>query len=269
VQRSIFVVFAKFRLGHVAIEIFCDGPQRAIQKFLVDIAENNLVPAPRQHVGNPIAHGAGADDSYSLNFHLWILSSTKPESLTLFEIDYSQAPDSETFSRLRGFDHVQRETTGGTDISLRQPRRRTKMNKVKMATLVLAMLAGTVGIASARDRGYYDGDDRYYDNDDYRYNGYDYAYDYGRGGYGYDNFRRGMQVARQTGFRDGVQTAQEDMWRGKRFNPNPRGRFDDADHGYNRAYGNKHEYREHYTEAYRRGYQRTYQNNGYGYGYNR
>ena len=134
-------------------------------------------------------------------------------------------------------------------------RRRMKMNKMKMAALVVAMLAGTVGVASAHD---WDDDNGYRDADDYRYsNNYEYNH---------DNFRRGMHVAREFGFRDGVQTAREDMGRGKRFNPNPRGRFDDADHGYNRAFGNQHEYREHYTEAYRRAYQRTYQSNGYGYG---
>jgi hypothetical protein len=128
-------------------------------------------------------------------------------------------------------------------------------NTIKKAALLVSVLAGTVGFAAAQDY-------RYYDRDDYRYgdNRYENRY-YDRDDY-HDNFRRGMHVARQLGFRDGAQVAREDMWRGKRFNPNPRGRYDDADHGYNRAFGDRHEYREHYTRAYREGYMSTYR--GYG-----
>jgi len=125
---------------------------------------------------------------------------------------------------------------------------------------MLALLAGTAGYAAAQDYRYYDDDDqRYYDADDYRYASRDY--------YGYDNFRRGLRVAREIGFRDGASVAREDVWRGKPFNPNPRGRFDDADHGYRREFGSKHEYREHYARAYREGYIRNFR--GYGYGYYR
>jgi hypothetical protein len=70
-------------------------------------------------------------------------------------------------------------------------------------------------------------------------------------------------VAREYGFRDGSSVAREDLWLGKPFNPNPRGRFDDDDHGYRRSFGNKHEYREHYAEAYREGYIRTYRSGEY------
>lgn len=135
------------------------------------------------------------------------------------------------------------------------------MNRFRMAAMVIAVLAGTAGIAAAQDGRYYDRDDgRYSDRDDYRYgNGY-YNNQYG---YRYDNFRQGMNVAREFGYRDGAETARQDSWRGKAFNPNPRGRFDDADHGYQRAFGNKHEYREQYIDAYREGYQENYSGNGY------
>jgi hypothetical protein len=127
--------------------------------------------------------------------------------------------------------------------------------KIKMAALVLAVVAGTVGYAAAQDYRYSDRDDnRYSDRDDYRYQDRYHDRDDGR----YDHFRRGIHAAREFGFRDGAEVARGDMLRGKPFNPNPRGRFDDADHGYNRAFGNKHEYREHYTEAYREGYQSTF-----------
>src|SRR6266581_140867 len=128
-------------------------------------------------------------------------------------------------------------------------------HKIKMAALVLAVVAGTVGYAAAQDYRYYDRDDnRYSDRDRY------HDRDDGR----CDHFRRGIQhAAREFGFRDGAEVARGDMLRGKPFNPNPRGRFDDADHGYNRAFGNKHEYREHSTEAYREGYQSAFRGGYY------
>ena len=128
--------------------------------------------------------------------------------------------------------------------------------KFRLAALALAIVAGSASYAAAQDYRYDDRDDnRYFDRDDDRY--------YDRDGYRYQNFRRGMHVAREVGFRDGAEVAREDMWRGKRFNPNPRGRFDDADHGYRHEFGSKHEYREHYAEAYREGYVSTFRGNRY------
>ncbi len=107
-------------------------------------------------------------------------------------------------------------------------------NKLAWAALALAVVTGASGLAAAQDGRYYDRDDnRYYDRDDNRYND--------RDGYRYDSYRRGR----------------------KPFNPNPRGRYDDADHGYRRQFGNKHEYREHYSEAYRDGYMSTFRGRGY------
>ena len=120
----------------------------------------------------------------------------------------------------------------------------------KTLAAIATLLAGTAGIAAAQDG-------RYYDNDDYRYENRSYDR-YENRDYGRDSFRHGIHEAREFGFRDGSAVAREDSYRGKPFNPNPRGRFDDADHGYRRAFGNKHEYREHYTEAYREAYQRSY-----------
>jgi hypothetical protein len=130
----------------------------------------------------------------------------------------------------------------------------------KSLAIIATMLAGTAGIAAAQDGGYYARDGYRYDNRAYDNNDYGYNNRY----YNHDGFRHGMHEAREFGFRDGAAVAREDSYRGKPFNPNPRGRFDDADHGYRREFGNKHEYREHYSEAYRAGYQRSYRgNNGY------
>lgn len=136
----------------------------------------------------------------------------------------------------------------------------------KMLAMIVTVLAGTAGIAAAQDGRYNDG--RYYDNDDYRYDNRaydndDYRYQNRSDNryYDRDDARQGMHEAREVGFRDGATVAREDSYRGKPFNPNPRGRFDDADHGYRREYGSKHEYREHYIDAYRQGYQRSYRGN--------
>jgi hypothetical protein len=145
-------------------------------------------------------------------------------------------------------------------------------NRITKAALLIAMLGATFGVAAARDWDG-DGDDYRYDNgysnQGYGYGGYGYGGygngGYGNGGYGYGNFRMLSHVARDYGFRDGAQVAREDGWRGKPFNPNPRGRFDDADHGYSRRFGDKRQYRQIYSEAYRRGYQSAFRGDGNGY----
>jgi hypothetical protein len=139
----------------------------------------------------------------------------------------------------------------------------------KTLAVIATVLAGTAGIAAAQDGRYYDrDDDRYqnrpYDNDDYRYENRDYDRDdnrYEDRDYGRDSFRYGMHEAREFGARDGASVARQDLWSRKPFNPNPRGRFDDADNGYRREFGSLHEYREHYIEAYRQAYQRSYRRN--------
>lgn len=115
--------------------------------------------------------------------------------------------------------------------------------RLKAAAILLSMLAGMAGIAAAQDY-------RYYDRDDHGY-------------YDRDGFRDGMRVAREFGWRDGAEVARQDMWHGKPFNPNPRGRFDDADHGYRREFGSIHEYREHYARAYAQGYADAFRGRGY------
>ena len=84
--------------------------------------------------------------------------------------------------------------------------------------------------------------------------GYGDRNDWGRGGYypyrtGYDG-----NVAYQFGYEDGSAVARADIQNGKRYNPNPRGRFDDCDRGYRREYGSKDQYKAEYANAYRNGY---------------
>jgi hypothetical protein len=128
--------------------------------------------------------------------------------------------------------------------------------KLSLAALAFAVFAGTIGFAAAQDGRYYDRDDDYYnrgyDRDDYRYDR----------GYERHDFHEGMEAARQIGYQDGFQVAREDAWRGKRFNPWPRG-HNHADNGYQREFGSRHEYREHYARAYHEGYEHGYQSNRY------
>ncbi|MBO0910497.1 MAG: hypothetical protein J2P13_01790 [Acidobacteria bacterium] len=115
-----------------------------------------------------------------------------------------------------------------------------------MAVVLLTALAAGAGVAAAQDR--------YYDHDGDRYqNRY----------YDRDGIREAMRVARDFGFRDGSQVAREDMWKGKPFNPNPRGAFRGADDGYRREFGSKHEYRESYAQAYREGYENAFRGRRY------
>jgi len=81
---------------------------------------------------------------------------------------------------------------------------------------------------------------------------YDYPAVYSGGYYGgYGAF---SDRAYQIGFRDGASVAREDVARGKPYNPNPRGRYDDEDHGYSGS-GDKNAYRAEYARGYRAGYQ--------------
>jgi hypothetical protein len=108
-------------------------------------------------------------------------------------------------------------------------------SKLALAALALAVVTGASGLAMAQDGRYNDRDDnRYYDRD--------------------DSSRYGLKVARDVGFNDGAQVAREDNWNRKPFNPNPRGPYDNADHGYRSQFGDRHEYREAYSAAYRNGY---------------
>jgi len=84
----------------------------------------------------------------------------------------------------------------------------------------------------------YDRGDEYYNRSD-------------RDGYGGEG---GGNIAYNTGWNDGSSVAQSDLASGKNYNANPRGRYDDADHGYRREFGDKHAYKTEYTAGYRAGY---------------
>ena len=93
----------------------------------------------------------------------------------------------------------------------------------------------------AYDRGYRDDAWGYQDRD------YDRGYQSG-----YNN------PAYEIGYRDGVTMGQKDSQKGKSFRPQKNDRFEDADNGYNKSYGDKNYYKSVYREGFQRGYSDGY-----------
>ena len=71
------------------------------------------------------------------------------------------------------------------------------------------------------------------------------AYSYGR-------------IAYENGYRDGLQEGSNDFRRERAYQPLQRDRFRDADHGYDRSYGDKDAYRVDYRAGFRAGYEAGY-----------
>jgi hypothetical protein len=92
------------------------------------------------------------------------------------------------------------------------------------------------------------------DDGDGRYNVY------GPPWYGNGNPRYAGNPGYRIGYRDGSSVAREDMAKGKPYNPNPRGPYDDEDHGYRSEYGSKSAYKSQYANGYRSGYQASFRN---------
>lgn len=85
------------------------------------------------------------------------------------------------------------------------------------------------------------------DRDDSRYRSYDNYRDYDRRQDRYD-------PAFDNGYRDGVNIGQQDARRGKGFRPQKHDEYEDADHGYNRSYGEKNQYKNMYRQGFQTGY---------------
>lgn len=77
------------------------------------------------------------------------------------------------------------------------------------------------------------------------------------GHYPYGSWGRG-NVGYNIGYQDGAAVAREDTAKNKPYNPNPRGMYDDEDHGYRSEYGSKDVYRAQYANGYRSGYQAAF-----------
>ncbi len=127
-----------------------------------------------------------------------------------------------------------------------------------LVTLLLSRLA----VAQDRDN---DRDDRR-DRDRWGYQDHDGDRDRDRD-YDRDAFRdgrfRGDDVAHDWGSRDGADAAYSDARAGKSFNPNPRGRYKHSDRGYDRRFGDRHEYQEEYAHAYHESYEHAWARDGW------
>jgi hypothetical protein len=64
--------------------------------------------------------------------------------------------------------------------------------------------------------------------------------------------------AYEIGYRDGVAIGQKDSQKGKSYRPQKNDRYEDADNGYNRSYGDKNEYKSLYRQGFQRGYSDGY-----------
>ena len=118
-------------------------------------------------------------------------------------------------------------------------------------TLLIAALAiGAAATAVAQDRRGY-GQDPYYRNGPYDNRGGSYG-GYARGG-----------PAAQFGFEDGRRDGQRDSFQRRGFRPEKNGSFKDADHGYQRQFGDKRYYKERYRAAYMEGYRMAFRSGDY------
>jgi hypothetical protein len=93
----------------------------------------------------------------------------------------------------------------------------------------------------------------------------DGRYDGDRDGWRYDNHGGHEQVYRDynsafdNGYRDGVAMGERDAQRNRAFRPNKNDWYEDADRGYNGAYGDKNFYKRQYRQAFEQGYSEGYQ----------
>ena len=77
----------------------------------------------------------------------------------------------------------------------------------------------------------------------------------GGGGYGgYGNYGGRGNSGYNFGYQDGAMVARQDMAENKPYHPDVRGKYEDADHGYNSGMGDKQYYRAQYKNGYRAGY---------------
>lgn len=83
----------------------------------------------------------------------------------------------------------------------------------------------------------------------------------GRGGWGWNGGgygRNPFNAGQQSGYQDGIRYGSHDRQVGKAYRPTDSQAYEDADHGYTSAYGDKGQFKSGYRQGYREGYQRAY-----------
>jgi len=134
-----------------------------------------------------------------------------------------------------------------------------KKNRIAGLAVLATLILSGMAVAQDRDR---DGDR---DRDRWGYQDRDHDRDWDRDRDHYrdrDDFR-GRDVARDWGSRDGADAGRGDWHARKSFNPNPRGRYKHSDRGYDRRFGDKHEYQEAYAHAYHESYEHAFRGDGW------
>ena len=67
-----------------------------------------------------------------------------------------------------------------------------------------------------------------------------------------------LDVATDTGYRDGLQAGWSDLQARKEFKPDKHDSYEDGNHGYRKEYGDKKLYKEQYRKGFLRGYEDSY-----------
>jgi hypothetical protein len=116
------------------------------------------------------------------------------------------------------------------------------LEQFKRFGLILSLLIGLIALTNTLAQAQYP-DYRGYDRND-RYNGrYDNNYRY-----------TALDVARQNGYRDGLNDGADAAREGDRFHPQNSGDWQKGTNGYEDRFGSKNAYRSAYRDAYLQGY---------------
>ena len=128
------------------------------------------------------------------------------------------------------------------------------MKRLPVYAMAIALIAGgAVGARAQTFSGPQPGPARvgvglgFFDRDDHWGNGY---------------WEEARRVAQDYGFRDGAQDGRSDFLNRRGFRGSVNGAYRNADHGYNRRFGDRERYKDVYREAYRRGYEDGYRGHG-------
>jgi len=72
VQDSLFLLLGDFLFFQQAIEAGADAVDTAPQRLLGDVVKHDLKPRRGKHLRDTVAHGAGADDAYRFDLHIFL-----------------------------------------------------------------------------------------------------------------------------------------------------------------------------------------------------
>jgi hypothetical protein len=114
--------------------------------------------------------------------------------------------------------------------------------------LAFFVLFGMAAVGSSSAQGQWRRDDRRYDRDDWRRDRY---------------YNNGFQVARQQGYRYGLNAGSVDAQRNRRFDPQRSSTYRKGTEGYNSSFGNKGQYKQIFRDAFVQGYREGYQRFAY------